>query len=105
MSRLEQLKAMMADDPDDSFILFAIAKEYEKNGDIKSAINQFELLYKKDPSYIGLYYHLAHLYALNEQADNAFMMYDKGIELAKSSSDFHALSELVNARKNLEIEL
>lgn len=104
MSRLEQLVKMLKEDPKDSFLIFAIAKEYEKTNNLTEAINQYELLKKKDPNYVGLYYHLAHLYAETDQIERAMKVYDEGIVIAKRTSDFHALSELVNAKKNVEME-
>ena len=104
MDRLEHLKSMLEEQPNDSFIIFAIAKEYEKSGDLDMAISSFEKLVKLDKSYVGTYYHLAYLYAETDQLDRAIACYNDGIEVAKKLSDFHALSELVNAKKNLEIE-
>ncbi len=104
MSRLEQLKTMLDEDPKDSFLIFAIAKEYEKAGKETMAIEEYEKLKKNDPAYVGLYYHLAHLYATQEDITKAMEVYDEGINIAKKASDFHALSELINAKKNIEME-
>ena len=60
--RLEYLKSILAEDSDDSFVKYAIAKEYEKLNNLKTAIEKFELLRKEDSEYVGLYYHLAHIY-------------------------------------------
>lgn len=104
MSRLDMLNSMLAEDPYDGFLIFAIAKEFEKAGDVEGAIQKYEELKSKDPEYVGLYYHLAHLYAESDQLDKAMEIYDQGITIAKKQSDFHALSELAGAKKNLEME-
>jgi tetratricopeptide (TPR) repeat protein len=101
--RLEYLKSILAEDSDDSFVKYAIAKEYEKLNNLKTAIEKFELLRKEDSEYVGLYYHLAHIYTEIDEIEKALEIYDAGIKVAKTQNDLHALSELMNARVNAEI--
>lgn len=101
--RLLLLQEMLKEEPDSSFLLFAIAKEYEKLGDIPSAIETFLTLKEKDEGYVGLYYHLAKLYEEIEETAKALVIYKSGMEMAKKNKDQHALSELQNAKMNLEI--
>jgi len=103
--RLEKLLKFLESSPEDSFLLFAVAKEYETLGALDKALEYFTLLKDKDPDYIGLYYHLAKLYETLQKNVLALEIYKDGIELAKSQGDFHALSELNNAKMNLEIML
>ena len=101
--RLEYLQTLLAEDTDDSFVKYAIAKEYEKLDDLKTSIEKFEALRKDDPDYVGLYYHLAHIYTEIDEMEKALEVYDAGISVAKVQNDLHALSELRNARVNAEI--
>lgn len=101
--RLEYLQTLLAEDPNDSFVKYAIAKEYEKLDDLKTSIEKFEALRKQDPNYVGLYYHLAHIYTEIDEIKNALEVYDAGILVAKTQNDLHALSELRNAKVNAEI--
>ncbi len=103
-NRIESLLAFLKDDPDDSFVRFALAKEYEKMGTLKKALDTYLDLKNMDPDYIGLYYHLGGLYELLHEKENALKTYEEGITLAKKIADFHALSELHNAKMNLEVE-
>ncbi len=103
--RLTKLLSFLIDSPEDAFLLFAIAKEYEKLEQYDKALNYFSSLRKKSPEYIGLYYHLGKLYELIQQERLALSIYAEGIELAKKQGDFHALSELNTAKMNLEIQL
>jgi hypothetical protein len=48
---------------------------------------------------------LGKLYEEFEEFEKALSIYDEGIALCKKISDFHALSELNNARTNCELEL
>lgn len=58
-----------------------------------------------DPDYVGTYYHLGKLYEEIEEGEKALEIYQKGIEIAKKIKDQHALSELMGAKMNLEMEL
>ena len=44
MTRLEQLQQFLQNSPNDSFILFAIAKEYEGAGKLNEALNYYKKL-------------------------------------------------------------
>ena len=100
--RLSQLQTLLADSPNDAFVLFAIAKEYEKMGQAATAIEQFEALRRSNPDYVGLYYHLGKLYERNGDVETALSVYKNGMDVARSQRDNHALGELNAARLNLE---
>ena len=101
MNRLEQLQAFLADSPNDSFILFAIAKEYEGMGNQQKALEYYENLRQNAPEYIGTYYHLGKLLEQLEQPAQAFATYKVGMEVARKAGDQHSLSELAGAKLNL----
>lgn len=93
---------MLESSPRDSFLLFAIAKEYESAGDRDKALEYFEMLRSSDPGYVGLYYHLGKLFEQSQSPEKAIATYKEGIEVARKASDFHSLSELNGALLNLE---
>ena len=103
-SRLEQLLTMLADSPKDSFLTFAIAKEYEGSGAIDKAMEQYLLLVKNDPDYVGTYYHLGKCYEKKEDFATAIKVYAGGMEVAKKVGDRHSLSELAGARMEIDEE-
>ncbi len=103
--RLNSLLQMYEQQPNDSFIKFAIAKEYENAENISEALKYYNDLKHHDPDYVGLYYHLAKLYEVMDNESEAMVIYNQGIEVAKKLKDFHALSELNSARTNLEMGL
>jgi len=104
MSRLAQLQTMLKEDPKDSFLLFAVAKEYEKLQDLDQAISYYENLVQNDSKYTGVYYHLGGAYAELGNKDKATEVYQTGIAVCKEVGDQHALSELKSVLMNLEIE-
>ena len=99
--RLEQLKNFLESSPNDSFILFAIAKEYEGLGMEEEALSYYLKLTDIDPNYVGTYYHLGKLYERQEQFAIAFKTYKTGMVVAQKAGDQHALSELAGAKLNL----
>jgi len=104
-SRLEMLLQMLEDDTTDSFVRYALAKEYEYCGSDDMAIEHFNILMRNDPDYVGLYYHLGKLYEKKEQNTLATDIYKQGISVSKKIKDFHSLSELNTALVNLELDI
>lgn len=100
-TRLDKLQTFLAESPDDSFLLFALAKEYEGTGKAQKALETYLRLQETNEQYIGLYYHLGKLYEQLEQAQPAWDTYCKGMAIAKAEGDQHAYSELAGARLNL----
>ncbi len=103
--RLEQLQNMLENSPNDSFLLYAIAKEYEGLEQVSEALQKYQELTEIHPDYVGTYYHYAKLLEQEEETEKALAIYEKGMLIAKKIGDHHALGELSNARMNLELEL
>jgi tetratricopeptide (TPR) repeat protein len=102
-NRLNQLKDLLQNSPEDSFLLFALAIEYYKQNQLTEAEDHFNKLLKTDPGYVGQYYHYGKLLVETGRLDLALNIYDEGIAIAKAQKDFHAVSELMNARNNAMI--
>jgi tetratricopeptide (TPR) repeat protein len=102
--RLEHLLKLLEETPDDSFLLFAVGKEYEKAEDFGNALSHYRRLQAADPDYVGLYYHLGKLLETLERPEEALEAYDAGIAVAKAAGDRHAWSELAAARLELDDE-
>jgi tetratricopeptide (TPR) repeat protein len=96
--RLQLLLGLLTDQPKDSFVLFALAKEYEKLGQNESALVFYERLQAADPDYVGLYYHLGKLHERAERIDAAVTVYQSGMLVAKKVGDQHAFAELAGAK-------
>ncbi len=101
MSRLQQLQNMLAAQPASPFLLFALAKEYEKLGDYAEALRYFERLEADFVDYVGTYYHLGKLLERLQQPARAFASYKKGMRIAQAQGDTHSYSELAGAKLNL----
>jgi len=92
--RLEKLLEFLKGEPNDEFLLYALATEYLRLNDSVKALEYYENLVSEHPNYVGTYYHLGKLYeALNRKPD-AILIYEKGMEAAQRKRDNHAFSEL-----------
>lgn len=100
-SRLENLKEMLATDPEDSFARYALGLEYVSLNDPESALNIFEELRTLDPNYLAVYYQLGKVYEVLGKQTEAGKIYEKGIYIAASQSDLHTKSELEQALNDL----
>lgn len=99
--RLEQLLTFLNATPNEPFIWFAIAKEYEGSQDTQNALLYYEKLTTEAPDYVGTYYHLGKLLEQLQRDKEAFVIYKKGMEIAKQQGDQHALAELAGAKLEL----
>ncbi len=100
--RFQYLQQLLAASPEDSFVLFALAKECEGRDEGPKALEFYLRLQEADPNYVGLYYHLGKLYEKMEDHPKAAQTYKQGIEVSKKAGDRHAASELAGALLNLE---
>lgn len=95
--RLKKLLALLQDQPEDTFLHFAIAKEYESLGDDLTAQSYFERLLTLDPLYVGAYYHLGKLFERQGDIAAAAQTYRKGMAVAQQLNDQHNYRELAAA--------
>ena len=101
MDRIDRIREMLGESPNDSFLQHALALEFIKLGNDGEAKSLFETLLKREPGYIGSYYHLAKLLERIGETDEAVKVYEKGMNEAKKAGDNHSLSELRSAYEEL----
>ena len=99
--RLKRLQDFLSENPNDAFLNFALAKEYEGLGADDKALEVYQKLCKEQPDYVGTYYHLGKLYEKRGAIEQAFQTYKSGMAVAKTAGDQHALSELAGAKLSL----
>ncbi|MFA4870622.1 MAG: tetratricopeptide repeat protein [Pedobacter sp.] len=96
-TRLIKLLEFLESDPNDPFVLYALATEYNSSNDTEKALEYYLKLINDHPDYVGTYYHLGKLYQKLEQTDSALEIYQKGMLAARAKRDMHAFSELQGA--------
>lgn len=96
-TRLVKLLEFLESDPNDPFVLYALATEYNSSNDVEKAMEYYLILIASHPDYVGTYYHLGKLYEKIGKGDEAISIYQKGMAVARGKGDMHAFSELQGA--------
>jgi tetratricopeptide (TPR) repeat protein len=96
-TRLAKLLEFLQSDPNDPFVLYALATEYNTSNDTEKALDYYLKLITDHPDYVGTYYHLGKLYQKLGQIEQALDIYQKGMAAARNKRDMHAFSELQGA--------
>jgi hypothetical protein len=101
--RIQQLQQFYEDDPGDPFNLYALALEYLKHDEKKSALF-FEKLLHDHKEYLPTYYHAAKFFQERSQKEKAAEIFEAGIQLSKKNNDSKALRELKSAYDEMMFE-
>lgn len=104
LTRIEQLLKFLEEDPNDAFSLYALALEYQHEQP-EEALRLFNQLLASHPDYLPVYYQAAALSGENGKVEEAFKLYEAGIELARKQNNFTTLKELQAARELLQDNL
>jgi len=105
MDRISKLKEYMKASGKDSFLQHALALEYIKVGNDEEAKKLFNEILKREPTYVGSYYHLGKLLERTGDPKKAMRVYERGMEVASAAADHHAYTELRVAFEDVEDEL
>ena len=105
MDRISKLKAYMEESGNDSFLQHALALEYIKVGKDEEAKKLFNEILKREPTYVGSYYHLGKLLERIGDPEKAMRVYKRGMEVATAADDHHSYTELRVAYEDLEDEM
>lgn len=94
MSRLEQLKSLVEQDPGNSFLRYGLAMEYRNLGEIEAAVNEFRALMQADPNYAAAYFHGGQTLEMMGRPEEAREVYQQGVEVAARQGNQHARNEM-----------
>ncbi len=103
-NRKQKILSFLEQDPASSFLLFALAKEYEIENDHQSSIETYERLIQNEPLYTGAYYHLGKQYILIDNPMKALEVYKAGLEACKKANAMHDASEIRSAFEEISDE-
>src|SRR5260370_28396918 len=96
-NRLEILRSMLEQKPDDGFARYGIAMEYVRSGELDTAVEEFDRLLSYNPGYAAGYFHGGQALEKLGRIEEARERYRKGIEVTTASGDDHTRSELIGA--------
>jgi predicted RNA polymerase sigma factor len=93
-TRIDQLKSMLADTPDDAELRYFLAMAYVSGGDDASALACFRQLSDESPGYVPAYVQCGQLLARLGREDEARGVFRAGIAAAQKAGDSHAAGEM-----------
>lgn len=94
MSRLAQILQMLEESPSEPFLRFALAKEWESQGDIAQALTCWAWFPEHAPEYNGFYFHYVRLLKASGESDKARAILQQGLAVMQAQGDRHAYAEL-----------
>lgn len=102
-NRVDMLRQMLEQDPNNSFARYGLAMELAKGGQLEQAVGEFEKLLANDQSYVAAYYHGGQTLEKLGRTDEARAVYEQGIEASTRKGDLHTRSEIEAALSLLPI--
>jgi len=100
-TRLEVLKSMVEQKPEDGFSRYGLAMEYVRAGELETAVGEFETLLQHNPNYAAGYFHGGQTLEKLGRIEEAREIYRRGIEVTGATGDGHTRSELLAALQML----
>ena len=100
--RMTKLQSLLERDPNDTFLLYAIALEHKKAGDYPAALQWFDRVMEKDAGYSVAYHQAALTHEAAGNIEAAKAMYHRGIAAASKKGDHHAAEEMQAALSMIE---
>jgi len=91
---MEQLLKMLEKQPDDVFLLYAMAMEHKKSGRLSEALQTLQRVTQLDPNYSYAYFQQGLIFEQQGDPESAKRVYREGIDSANRKGDAHARSEL-----------
>lgn len=88
------LNEILTQNPNDAFARYGLALEYSNQGNIETALSEFQKLLSVHPDYTAGYFMAAQTLAKADRNDEARNMLADGIASAKRTGNAHAQSEM-----------
>jgi Tfp pilus assembly protein PilF len=100
--RMASLLRMLQKEPNDLFLLYAIALEHKKAGSYADALKYLDEVLKRDALYCVAYQQAAQVHEQAGETEQARQAYRAGIDAAARKGDQHAREEMESALSMLE---
>lgn len=94
MSRLNQLREMLADEPEDAFLNYALALELDKLEEHDESLALFQKLMSFDPPYVPAFFMAGQMLSRLDRNDEAQQFLVEGIQHARTQGNGHAAAEM-----------
>jgi predicted Zn-dependent protease len=97
-----QLEELLQSDPEDTFLLYAHAKACVTEGDVETALQQFDEVLKRDAKHVATYFQKGQVLAEQARNAEAVAVITQGIAVAREVRNDHAESEMRGFLETLE---
>lgn len=94
MSRREQIESLLAAEPHDTFLRYALAMEYVAEGQIERALEGLASLQGENPPYVPAFFMAGQQLTKQGRIEEARTALRVGIEEARRQGDGHAAGEM-----------
>lgn len=99
--RLAHLEKMVQAGTQDPFVLYALAMEYQKEGQTQQCLTLFDRVMSEYPDYLPSYLMAGTALAKHGQVPKAKEVLEKGILKAQAAGDAHTQGEIQDALAEL----
>lgn len=93
-TRREKIEAMLADDPQDTFLRYSLAMELDKVGENNASLAKLGELTAEDPPYVPAYFMAGQQLTRLGRVEEARTVLRDGIEAAREQGNGHAAGEM-----------
>jgi len=93
-TRREKLEAMLAQEPHDKFLRYALAMELDKEGDHEGSLARLRDLTCESPPHVPAFFMAGQQLARLSRISEARAMLREGIEAARQQNNSHAAGEM-----------
>jgi tetratricopeptide (TPR) repeat protein len=93
-NRMEVLKSMVEQNPNDTFARYGLAMEHTNAGNLEQAMEQYRALLAANPDYSAAYFHGGQTLEKLGRREEARELYRAGVEATTRNGDAHARSEI-----------
>lgn len=100
--RLQKLLAMLAKEPNDTFLLYGIGLEHKKANEFTKALECLRKVVQLDPGYCYAYHQQGLIHESTGDLEAAKTAYREGIAAARKKGDAHAQGEIEAALAMIE---
>ncbi len=94
MSRREQIEKLLRADPNDTFLNYTLALEWDKEGETGKSLELFARLMTHDPPYVPAFFMAGQLLTRMNREDEARQVLTEGIQHARQQGNEHAAAEM-----------
>jgi tetratricopeptide (TPR) repeat protein len=100
--RIEKLLVRLSQNPNDSFLLYALGMEYKSLGDFPKTLNYFERVIASDAGFVPVYLQKAMVHRHLGELTKCRFTLEAGLSHAIESSQLHARDKMIEMLEMLE---